>query len=97
MLEGKYKLKVSTPIGDITGILEMKMEKEELCGTLEVMGAKSQFRGGKVEENKCAFSGNFNTPIGNIDYNILGIVEGNRLDIYAQTNKGRFKLEGTRI
>lgn len=53
--------------------------------------------GGKVESNKCAFSGNFNTPIGNISYNILGIAEGDTLNIFAETNKGRFKLDGKKI
>ena len=50
-----------------------------------------------MEENKCIFSGNFNTPMGNINYKILGIAEGGILNIYAETNKGRFKLEGKKI
>lgn len=64
---------------------------------MEMMGSKSYFNGGKVEGNKCIFSGEFNTPMGNISYNILGIVEGDKLNIFAETNKGRFKLEGRRI
>lgn len=96
MLEGKYELKFNTPMGDITGELELRMEKGELCGTLAAMGGKNHFKGGKVEGNKCVFSGEFNTPMGIINYNILGIAEGNKLNIYAETNKGRFKLEGTR-
>lgn len=97
MLEGRYQLILNTPMGEIKGILELRMEKGELCGTLEAMGGKNHFKGGKVEGNKCAFSGEFNTPLGVISYNILGIAEGNKLMIYAETNKGRFKLEGTRI
>lgn len=97
MLEGRYQLKINTPMGDLTGQLELRMQNKELFGTLEIMGGKNQFRGGKVEGNKCVFSGEFNTPMGMINYNILGIVEGDKLDIYAETNKGRFKLQGTRI
>lgn len=97
MLEGKYKLKLNTPMGDITGNLELKMQNKELFGVLEVMGGKSQFKGGKVEGNKFVFKGEFNTPMGTINYSILGIVDGNKLDIYAETNKGRFKIDGTRM
>ena len=75
----------------------MERKWTDLVGSLEMMGTKNYFKGGKVENNKCVFSGNFNTPMGNINYNILGIAEKNKLNIYAETNKGRFKLEGTRI
>lgn len=97
MLGGKYKLKLNTPMGDITGNLELEMKGKELFGVLEVMGGKIQFANGKVEDNKFIFKGEFNTPMGIINYNILGILEGNKLDIYAQTNKGKFKIDGTRI
>ena len=97
MIEGKYKLRLNTPMGEIKGNLELKMQNRELYGVLDVMGGKSQFKGGKVEGNKFIFKGDFNTPLGLINYSLLGIVEGDKLDIYAETNKGRFKLEGTRI
>ena len=64
---------------------------------MEIMGSKSYFNGGRLEDNKCIFSGKFNTPMGEISYNILGILEEDKLNIFAETNKGRFKLEGKRI
>lgn len=96
LVEGKYNLSLNTPIGEITGTLELKKINGSLCGTLETMGTKNNFTGGTVEGNKCAFSGEFKTPIGPITYEILGIVEGDNLDIYAETNKGRFKISGKR-
>ena len=92
MIEGNYNLKLDTPIGEITGKLELKMVNGYLEGYIETMGTKNQFTGGTVEGNKCAFEGKFNTPIGEITYEILGIVEGDNIDIYASTNKGRFKI-----
>ena len=35
--------------------------------------------------------------MGDINYNILGIVVNDKLSIFAETNKGRFKLEGRRV
>lgn len=96
MIEGIYNLKLDTPIGEITGKLELKMIGKELNGYLETMGAKNTFTGGKVEDDKCAFNGEFKTPIGVITYNILGIVNGDNIDLYAETNKGRFKISGKR-
>lgn len=58
------------------------------------MGVKNNFTGGTVENNKFAFNGEFKTPIGQITYEVLGIVQGDNLDIYAETNKGRFKING---
>ena len=97
MLEGTYALNLNTPMGNIPCKVGLWMERGNLSGSIEMMGSKNYFKGGKVEDNKCVFSGDFNTPMGNINYNILGIVEGDRLTVFAETNKGRFKLEGTRV
>lgn len=35
--------------------------------------------------------------MGDIRYKILGVEEGDTLNIFAETNKGRFKLEGKKI
>lgn len=56
MVEGIYSLKLDTPMGELTGKLELKMENGELCGYLETLGTKNKLTGGKQEGNKCAFS-----------------------------------------
>lgn len=97
MIEGMYELALNTPMGNIPCKIGLWLERQGLSGSIEMMGSKSYFSGGKVEDNKCIFSGKFNTPMGEISYNILGIAEGDKLTIFAETNKGRFKLEGKRI
>ena len=97
MVDGKYNLKLNTPMGDITGLLELKTTNGVLCGVLDTFGKKNTFTGGKVEDNKCAFSGKFETPLGEITYEILGIVDGDDINIYAETNKGRLKITGKRV
>ena len=56
MVEGIYILKLDTPMGELTGKLELKMENGELCGYLETLGTKNKLADGKQEGNKCAFS-----------------------------------------
>ena len=97
MVEGNYNLKLSSPIGDITGILNLYQGRSGLEGILETMGSKNMFYGGIEEDNKFTFTGEFKTPIGPITYEALGILNGNNLDIYTGTNKGRFKITGTKI
>ena len=97
MIDGIYELTLNTPMGNIPCIVGLWNEKNGLSGSIELMGAKNYFSGGKTEDNKCIFSGEFNTPMGYINYKILGIIEGDKLNIFAETNRGRFKLEGYRI
>ena len=97
MLDGTYELNINTPMGNIPCKLVLWKERESLSGRIEMMGSKSILKDGKIEDNKFAFSGNVNTPMGNINYNILGILTNDILNIYAETNKGRFKLEGKRV
>lgn len=56
MVEGIYSLKLDTPMGELTGKLELKMENGVLNGYLETLGTKNKLTDGKVEGNKCAFS-----------------------------------------
>ena len=43
MVEGKYNLKLSSPIGDITGTLNLYKGRSGLEGYLETMGVKNTF------------------------------------------------------
>ena len=97
MIEGKYNLKMETPMGEIKGDLELKIVNSKLNGIIEIMGNKNTFSGGSIEDNKFAFSGEFKTMLGNITYEILGIVQGDIINIYADTNKGKFRIDGERI
>ena len=41
--------------------------------------------------------GNFSAGMMNIQYTIVGNVQGNILNLAAQTNMGNFNLQGTKI
>lgn len=97
MLDGKYNLKMNTQMGAISGNLSLKTEGNALKGTLETMGMKNDFSGGTVEGNKCNFSGEFKTMIGNITYDITGVLEGEKLNIYANTNNGEISIVKEKI
>ena len=68
-----------------------------LFGILETMGMKNQFNGLITKENQCDFKGNFNTPMGAINYTATCSVNGNMLQLMTNTNKGNFTIQGKRI
>ncbi|MBR6033414.1 MAG: hypothetical protein IKP28_01505 [Clostridia bacterium] len=97
MIEGSYSLNLNTPMGNIPCMVNLWFEGKILNGKIEIMGSKNFLKGGKAEDNKCFFEGEINTPLGNISYKILGIIEGDKINIFAETNKGNFNLNGNRI
>lgn len=97
MLEGKYSSSLNTPMGAINGTITLMNNGNNIQGILETMGMKNNFRGIKTKENECNFKGNFNTPLGNIEYVATCVVKDNNLELMASTNKGKFKIMGKRI
>ena len=97
MLDGKYSISLSTPIGPINGTITLNCVGESVSGILETMGMKNNFQGKKIKDNQCQFKGNFNSPLGNIQYTADCIVNGNNIELIANTNKGNFKLQGKRV
>lgn len=97
MLDGKYSSSLNTPMGAINGTITLMSSGSNVQGIIETMGMKNTFSGTKTKENECMFKGNFNTPIGAIQYNATCVVINNNLELMANTNKGKFKLYGNRI
>ena len=97
MLDGKYNSSLNTPMGAINGTITLQSRGNNVEGTIETMGMRNTFKGMKTKENECTFSGNFNTPLGIIQYNATCVVNNNKLELMASTNKGNFKLLGNRM
>lgn len=97
MLDGKYNSSLNTPMGAINGTITLQSRGNNVEGTIETMGMRNTFKGMKTKENECTFSGNFNTPLGTIQYNTTCVVNNNKLELMASTNKGNFKLLGNRM
>lgn len=97
MLDGTYVGSVDTPMGKVSGKVKISTSGNTATGLLEVMGMKSEFTNGIVNGNTCTFKGNFKSMLGSIKYEVTGILEGNTLNITANTNKGKFTLQGKRM
>ncbi len=97
MLDGKYSSSLNTPMGAINGTITLMSNGNNVQGIIETMGMRNNFVGVKTKENEASFKGNFNTPLGNIQYTATCIVMNGTLELMANTNKGNFKLMGKRM
>lgn len=96
-MDGIYEVSMNTPMGPMSGKVTLKSNGNSLNGVLEIMGMKNNLEGGKVKGNQCYFSGNIKNSALNIQYEIMGELKGNILNIFAKTNMGEFKLQGKKI
>ena len=96
-MDGIYEITINTPMGNLSGKVTLKSNGENLDGILEIMGMKNNLTGGKQRGNQCYFKGSIQNNALNIQYEIMGQLQGNVLNIYAKTNMGEFKLQGRKI
>lgn len=96
-MDGIYEISTNTPMGRINGRVFLKSNGENLSGTLEIMGMRNDLGPGRVRGNQCYFKGSIRNNSLNIEYEVMGQLQRNILDIYAKTNFGEFKLQGRKI
>ena len=97
-MDGIYEIKLNTPMGKMSGKVYLKEKGNSLIGcNIEIMNMKNNLEDGKVQGNRCYFTGNLRNNMMNLKYDIAAELIGNTLNIYAKTNMGEFKLQGTKI
>ena len=96
-MDGIYEININTPMGKMSGKVQLKSNGDSLEGVLEIMGMKNNLTGGRIKGNQCYFKGEVKNNALNIQYEIMGQLTGNILNIYAKTNMGEFKLQGKKI
>lgn len=96
-MDGMYEININTPMGAMKGNLLLKTQGNNLNGVIEIMGMKNNITGGKIDGNKCYFSGTLKNNMMNITYDITGELINNILNIYAKTNMGEFKIQGKKV
>ena len=96
-MDGVYETNINTPIGNINVKIALKQTGNVINGMVEMMGSKNPLSQGKVNGNKCYFSGEIKNNMLKLTYNITGELVENVLNIYAKTNMGEFKLQAKKI
>lgn len=97
MVQGKYVGTVKTPFGMKSGSVSLRVNGENLSGTIEALGKVNTFTNGKVVGDKFTFTGTLQVMFSKIDYKADGVVEGNTLKAIVKTSNGNFEIVGKRV
>lgn len=96
-MDGVYETSINTPMGKINARIALKQTGSVINGMIEIMGSKNALSQGKVNGNKCYFSGEMKNNMLSIKYDIIGELVGNVLNINAKTNMGEFNLQAKKV
>jgi hypothetical protein len=100
MIDGIYNVTVKTPIGVNRGSLKLETtaDGEAVKASLSLIGMGNLYSNGKLNGNEFTMQGNMRMfTFGHFAYNIKGEVEGRKLRAIAETTRGTFSIQGTRI
>ena len=100
MIDGIYNVTVKTPIGVNRGSLKLETtaDGEAVKASLSLIGMGNLYSNGKLKGNEFTMQGNMRMfTFGHFAYNIKGEVEGRKLRAIAETTRGTFSIQGTRI
>lgn len=96
-MDGVYQTSINSPMGNINIRLALQQSGNIMNGMIEIMGSKNALAPGKIQGNKCYFTGEIKNKSMSIRYNIIGELVGDILNIHAQTNMGEFNLQANKI
>ncbi len=96
-MDGLYEFNVKSPMGNIKALVKLITNGSILSGYVDVMGKRNEFNNGVVNGNNLSLKGKIAAGMMNIQYTIVGNVQGDVLNLAAQTNMGNFNLQGKRI
>ena len=96
-MDGLYEFNIKSPMGNIKALVKLITDGGILNGYVDVMGKRNEFTNGVVNGNNLSLKGNISTGMMKIQYTIVGNLQGDILNLAAQTNMGNFNLQGKRI
>jgi len=96
-VNGTYIIPVETPIGRVEITLILKVNGKSLSGCTRAFSAEAPFKAGSVNGNDFTFTVSEMTPIGPVDLEYAGTVEGDKINGQVITPRGNKTFAGTRI
>lgn len=95
-MDGTYKLKLSTQMGEQNGILSLVTSKDSFTGSLEMMGMKQDISG-IINGNNFEFKLEARKMLMKVKVVFHGTITGDQLTGEADTNFGKISVSGDRI
>lgn len=95
MVQGKWNITIKTPMGDKSGVLDLKTEGTILTGSLSDAEHFAAISDGKVEGNKLSWSAKITKPM-RMSFKFTATVEADRISGAAKHLLGKATFTGTR-
>jgi hypothetical protein len=95
MVEGKWNITIKTPMGDKTGVLELKTDGATLTGSLSDADHHADISDGRVAGNELRWSAKITKPM-HMNFRFTAVVEADRISGAAKYLLGKAPFTGTR-
>lgn len=95
MVQGRWNITIKTPVGDKSGVLELKTEGTRLTGSLSDAEHFAAISDGTVEGNQLRWSAKITKPM-RMSLKFTAIVEADRISGAAKHLLGKATFTGTR-
>jgi hypothetical protein len=95
MVQGKWNITIKTPMGDKSGVLDLKTDGTALTGSLSDSEYFADISDGKVEGNQLSWSAKITKPM-RMSFKFTATVDADRISGSAKHLLGKATFTGTR-
>ena len=95
MVQGRWNVKISTPMGERTGVLDLHVQGNTVTGSLSDGEHHVAITDGKVDGNKLEWQAKVTKPM-RLSFKFTAVVEGDRISGTARHLLGSATFSGTR-
>jgi hypothetical protein len=95
MVQGRWNITLKTPMGDKSGVLDLKTDGSILTGSLSDADHHAAISDGKVEGNRLSWSAKITQPM-RMNFKFTAVVEDDRISGAAKHLLGKATFTGTR-
>jgi hypothetical protein len=94
-VQGKWNITIKTPMGDKSGVLDLKAEGTRLTGSLSDAEHFAAISDGKIDGNQLSWSAKITKPM-RMTFKFTATVEADRISGAAKHLLGKATFTGTR-
>jgi hypothetical protein len=95
MVQGKWNITIKAPMGDRSGVLELRVDGRTLTGSLSDEEHHVAITDGKIDGNKLSWQAKITKPM-RLSFKFTAIVEQDRISGTARHLLGNATFTGTR-
>ncbi len=95
-VQGKWKVTIDTPIGERTGILELKVDGDRLSGSLSDGEHHAEISDGRINGRELTWSAKIHKPM-RLTFKFTAVVDNDRISGAARNMLASATFSGVRV